>query len=161
MPQELRQFLAALKIDYPGRELDRVTTGAVVFLPIALMLLFRRKCPSWGLDRKLALTRFATRCWAYPALSRDQYPSTDQEQAVHLESPYPDAARELNPYLPPVKWFLTILHYVVLGFVSIAATAASLSPGWQSSSPVGIRGRFDFVVGVPGGRFGPWPTPSC
>jgi hypothetical protein len=191
MPQEVGPFPAALEIDYPDRELDRVTTffrlftvipimivlglvsgpmvrdtshhslpgsehvaflvlgsGGVVFLPTVLMLLFRRKYPGWWFDWNLALTRFATRCWAYLALLRDEYPSTDEEQAVHLEIPYPDAW-ELNRYLPLVKWFLAIPHYVVLWFLGVGATVCVVV-AWFA---ILFTGRyplplFEFVVGV-------------
>jgi hypothetical protein len=126
-----------------------IGSGGVVFLPTVLMLVFRRKYPRWWFDWNLALTRFATRCWAYLALLRDEYPSTDEEQAVHLEIPYPDAAWELNRYLPLVKWFLAIPHYVVLWFLGIAAVV-SVVVAWFA---ILFTGRyppslFEFVVGV-------------
>ncbi len=51
---------------------------------------------------------------------RDEYPSTDGEQAVHLEVPYPDVERHLNRWLPLVKWLLALPHYVVLFFLALA-----------------------------------------
>jgi hypothetical protein len=93
-----------------------IGSGGIVFLATVLMLLFRQKNPRWWFDWNLALTRFGTRVSAYLALLRDEYPSTDDEQAVHVEIAYPDAARDLNPWLPLVKWFLAIsaLHPVVV-----------------------------------------------
>jgi hypothetical protein len=98
-----------------------VGSGGILFLPTALMLVFRRKYPEWWFHWNLSLTGFATRCLAYLALLRDEYPSTDEEQAVHLALRYPDAETELNRYLPLVKWFLAIPHYVVLFFLGLAA----------------------------------------
>jgi len=49
----------------------------------------------------------------------DRYPSTDKQQSVHLDFRYPDAKQGLNRWLPLVKWFLTIPHYVVLFFLYI------------------------------------------
>jgi Domain of unknown function (DUF4389) len=123
-------------------------SGGVVFLPTVLMLLFRRKYPGWWFDWNLALTRFATRCWAYLALLRDEYPSTDEEQAVHLEIPYPDAW-ELNRYLPLIKWFLAIPHYVVLWFLGVGATVCVVV-AWFAILFTGRYPRplFEFVVGV-------------
>ena len=94
--------------------------AGMVILPTVLMLLFRQKYPRWWFDWNLAITRFAVRVGAYLSLLRDEYPSTDEEQAVHLEIPYPDAEHELSRGLPLVKWFLAIPHLVVLGFLSIA-----------------------------------------
>ena len=86
-----------------------------------LMILFRRKYPRWWFDWNLELQRFGNRVGVYVALMDDRYPSTDDHQSVHLDYPYPDAARELNRWLPLVKWFLAIPHYIVLFFLEIAA----------------------------------------
>jgi len=94
--------------------------AGLVILPTILMLLFRHKYPRWWFDWNLAISRFALRVGAYMTLLRDEYPSTDEEQAVHLKIPYPDAERELSSGLPLVKWFLAIPHLVILGFLSIA-----------------------------------------
>src|SRR5213080_5346413 len=91
----------------------------LLFLPIVLMLLFRQKYPRWWFDWNLNLLRFSNRVTAYLALLDDRYPSTDEEQAVHLSLPYPDA-RQLNRWLSLVKWFLAIPHYVVLFVLHIA-----------------------------------------
>ena len=175
-------FPATLEIDYPDRELDRLTTvfrlftvipiavilalltrgtvhagaanhvvgsGGIVFLATVLMLLFRQKYPRWWFDWNLALTRFSTRVAVYLALLRDEYPSADDEQAVHIQIPYPDAKQELNRWLPLVKWFLAIPHYVVLWFLSIAAFFCVII-AWFAILFTGRypRSLFDFVVGV-------------
>src|SRR5664280_2166877 len=87
--------------------------GGLLFLPLVLMLLFRKKYPRWWFDWNLELTRFLARVWVYAALLRDEYPSTDEEQAVHLDFSYPDA-KQLNRGLPLIKWFLAIPHWIVL-----------------------------------------------
>src|SRR4051794_8509816 len=84
------------------------------------MILFRQKYPRWWFDWNLELQRFSTRVSAYLALMDDRYPSTTDHQSVHLDYTYPDAERELNRWLPLVKWFLAIPHYVVLFFLNIA-----------------------------------------
>jgi hypothetical protein len=94
----LSEFPALLEIDYPDRELNRLTTffrlfmvipiaiiltlvagpvvhasgerysfasGGILFLPTALMLLFRRKYPGWWFDWNLAFVRFNARVSAY------------------------------------------------------------------------------------------------
>jgi uncharacterized protein DUF4389 len=123
-------------------------TGLLV-VPTALMILFRQKYPRWWFDWDLALTRFSYRVTAYLALLRDEYPSTDDEQAVHVTIPYPNAQTELNRWLPLIKWFLAIPHYVVLFFLGIAAFVAVLI-AWVAILLTGRYPRplFDFVVGV-------------
>src|SRR3989440_1760598 len=99
------------------------TAGGILFLPIVLMIVFRQKYPRWWFDWNLQLLRFSNRVTAYVALLDDRYPSTDEEQAVHLDFPYPDA-KQLNRWLPLVKWLLAIPHYVVLLFLWIGALFA-------------------------------------
>ncbi len=98
----------------------------VLFLPVLLMLLFRQKYPRWWYDWNLQLTRFTNRIAVYFALMDDHYPSTDEEQAVHLDFPYPDAQNDLSRGLPLVKWFLAIPHYIVLFFLTIGALLAAI-----------------------------------
>ncbi len=126
-----------------------IGSGGIVFLATVLMLLFRQKYPRWWFDWNLALTRFGTRVAAYLALLRDEYPSTDDEQAVHLDVAYPDATRDLNRWLPLVKWFLAIPHYIVLWFLSVAACVCIII-GWFAILFTGRypRSLFDFIVGV-------------
>jgi Domain of unknown function (DUF4389) len=132
----------------PGAEEHSVAAGGVVFFPTALMLLFRRKYPRWWFDWNLELTRFTTRVLAYLCLLRDEYPSTDEEQAIYLDIDYPDAT-ELNRWLPLVKWLLAVPHYVVLAFLAIAAGFCVII-AWFAILITGSypRGLFDFVVGV-------------
>src|SRR5437763_14430334 len=126
-----------------------VGSAGIVFLATVLMLLFRQKYPRWWFDWNLALTRFSTRVAVYLALLRDEYPSADDEQVVHIQIPYPDAKQELNRWLPLVKWFLAIPHYVVLWFLSIAAFLCVII-AWFALRFTGRypRSLFDFVVGV-------------
>lgn len=93
--------------------------GALVVVPTILMLLFQQKYPRWWFDWNLAMIRFVMRVASFMMLLRDEYPSTDEEQAVHLDIPYPDA-KALSRGLPLVKWFLAIPHLIVLSFLGIA-----------------------------------------
>ena len=56
----------------------------------ALMILFRRLYPRWWFDFSRELTRFEARVSAYAGLLTDRYPSTVDEQSVHLEIDYPN-----------------------------------------------------------------------
>jgi hypothetical protein len=174
--------MATLQIDYPDRDLDRLSTffrpiaaipiaivlalvsgpsfhegvrehgfeaGGIVCGATVLMLVFRQKYPRWWFDWNVALTKFGMRVMAYFALLRDEYPSTDEEQAVHITIPYPDAKRDLNRWLPLVKWLLALPHYIVLAFLSVAAVLAVIV-AWFAILFTGRYPRvlFDFVVDV-------------
>jgi hypothetical protein len=123
--------------------------GGLLFVGPLLMILFRQKYPRWWFDWNRELLRFSNRVTAYLALMDDHYPSTDEEQSVHLDFPYPDVPRELNRWLPLVKWFLAIPHYVVLFFLNIALAVVVIL-AWFAILFTGHypRGLFEFVEGV-------------
>jgi hypothetical protein len=168
-------YPVTFSVEYPDRDLNRLTTafriftvipiaivlallgtdhyqyaasGAVVFLPTVLMLLFRQKYPRWWFDWNLEVMRFSNRVAAYLALMDDRYPSTDEEQSVRLDFPYPNVV-ELNRWLPLVKWLLAIPHYVVLFFLYIGAFFAGIA-AWFAILFTGRypRGIFSFIEGV-------------
>jgi hypothetical protein len=133
-------------------EVVRTSTGGItsgLFFATLLMILFRMRYPRWWFDFAVELARFSARIGAYATLLRDEYPSTVDEQAVHLEIDYPDVDRDLNRWLPLVKWFLAIPHYVVLVVLSLAALVTVVI-AWFAILFTGRypRGLFDFVVGV-------------
>ena len=174
-----------LDVDYPDRELNRVSTlfrvfamipiliilgllangyvgrspngntsyeyaaAGLIVAPIILMLVFRQKYPRWWFDWNYAFTAFSYRVWSYGSLLRDEYPSTDEEQAVHVTIPYPNAREDLNRWLPLIKWFLAIPHYIVLIFLAIAAVICVVI-AWFAILFTGRypRSLFEFVVGV-------------
>jgi Domain of unknown function (DUF4389) len=123
--------------------------GGLLFFGPLLMIVFRQKYPRWWFDWNLELLRFTNRVGAYLALMDDRYPSTDDHQSVRLEYAYPDAAGELNRWLPLVKWFLAIPHYIVLTFLYIAVIVV-LIVAWFAILFTGRypRGIFTFVEGV-------------
>src|SRR4051794_11103209 len=98
-----------------------VGAGGLLFAAPLLMILFREKYPRWWFDWNLELTRFTSRVALYAALLDDRYPSTDEQQSLRLDIRYPDVPRDLNRWLPLVKWFLAIPHYIVLVFLGLAA----------------------------------------
>ena len=157
-----------LAVDYPEAPLNRLTTffrlitmipivvvvelvseGGVLFLPSLLMILFRQKYPRWWFDWNFALLKFQNRVSAYVLLLRDEFPSTDEDQAVHLDIPYPDVQADLNRWLPLVKWILAIPHFIILVFLWIALIVAVII-AWVAILFTGRypAGLFDFVVGV-------------
>jgi hypothetical protein len=185
MSENKKAYPTTLSVDYPDRELNRLTSffrlivvipigvilylvsgavyrsgdesqwvvaisaGGVLFLATMLMLVFKQKYPRWWFDWNVALTKFSARVGAYLALLRDEYPSTDEDQAVHIEIPYPDAKTGLNRWLPLVKWLLAIPHYIVLFFLVIAAFFVVIV-AWFAILFTGRypKGMFEFVVGV-------------
>lgn len=160
-------YPVTFSVDYPDRDLNRLTTAFRIFValpilvivsvigtsvltvPTALMILFREKYPRWWFDFNLELTRFESRVQVYLALMRDEYPSTDEEQAVHLDLPYPDVQRDLNRWAPLYKWFLAIPHYLVLSVLGTAAIVVVIV-AWFAILFTGRypRGLFAFVEGV-------------
>ena len=132
-----------------GAMTGAIAAGGLLFLGPLLMILFRQKYPRWWFDWNRELLRFSNRVTAYFALMDDRYPSTDEEQSVHLDFPYPDAAADLNRWLPLVKWLLAIPHYIVLVVLGIAAFVVVVI-AWFAILFTGRypRGLFGFVVGV-------------
>ena len=123
--------------------------GGLLFFAPLLMILFRQKYPRWWFDWNLELQRFSNRVGTYLALMNDRYPSTTEHQAVHLDYDYPNVETDLNRWLPLVKWFLAIPHYVVLFFLAVAAVVAVII-AWFAILFTGRypKGIFDFVEGV-------------
>jgi len=115
----------------------------------ALMIIFAQQYPRWWFDFARELTRFETRVGAYLVLLTDQYPSTVEEQSVHLEIDYPDVETDLNRLMPLFKWLLAIPHYIVLAFLAVGAIFAVIF-AWFAIMLTGQypRGLFDYVVGV-------------
>ena len=136
---------------YEGGDAPVIVIGGtgLLFLPPLLMILFREKYPRWWFDWNLELLRFSNRVGTYFALMNDRYPSTDDAQWVRLDFPYPDAKRDLNRWLPLVKWLLAIPHYIVLAFLYLA-TIILVIVAWFAILFTGRypRGIFDFVEGV-------------
>jgi len=137
--------------DQSGQTVSTSSGGiaAGLFVATLLMILFRQRYPRWWFDFALELARFGTRIGAYLALLTDEYPSTVEAQRVRLELDYPDAERDLNRWLPLVKWLLAIPHFIVLFFLTVGAFFAVII-AWFAILFTGRypRGLFDYVVGV-------------
>lgn len=126
-----------------------VSYSSLLLIVLVLMILFRMKYPRWIFDFLLALARFGARVFAYAALLVDEYPSIDEEQNVRLDIAYPDADTELNRFLPLVKWFLAIPHYIILMPLGLCVAVVILI-AWIAIIVTGRypEGLFRFVVGV-------------
>jgi hypothetical protein len=113
------------------------------------MIVFRQRYPRWWFDFARELARFGARVGSCIALLTDRYPSTVEEQAVHLELDYPDVERDLNRWLPLVKWLLAIPHYIVLAFLWLGVVFVWII-AWFAILITGRypRALFDYVVGV-------------
>lgn len=190
--EPLTEYPVSLSIDYPDRDLDRLTTffrpfvaipiliiigmiaggglewpggrwgwsglwdwstmyysaAGILFLPTILMILFRQKYPRWWFDWNVAITKFIMRVSSYMLLMTDEYPSTDEEQAVHIEIPYPEV-KELNRGLPLVKWLLAFPHHIVLLALDFAV-GVCIIVAWFVILFTGRypRSLFDFIVDV-------------
>jgi hypothetical protein len=176
-------YAVRLAVDYPDRDLNRLTTafrifvavpilvvlitvsggaiaqgenrgavvmaGGLLFLGPLLMILFRQKYPRWWFDWNVALLRFMNRVGVYLFLLRDEYPSTDDEQSVHLDLDFPDVPNDLNRWLPLVKWILAIPHYIVLAFLHLGAIVVAVI-SWFAILFTGRypQWAFDYIVGV-------------
>jgi hypothetical protein len=123
--------------------------AGVLFLATLLMLVFRRKYPGWWFDWNLNILRFENRILAYLLLLRDEYPSTDEEQSVHVELPDPGGGGSLNRWLPLVKWFLVIPHLIILVVFALVVVVLTVV-AWVAILVTGRypRGIYDFVVGT-------------
>ena len=152
-------------VDYPEGPRNRLTTlvrlilaipiiiisifaAWQVIVPTFFMILFRNKYPRWWFDWNLEVLRFVSRVNSYVLLLRDEYPATDDEQAVHLDMPYPEEG-DINRFMPIVKWILAIPHFIVLYVLSLIVLVISFI-AWLAILIVGRypRGLFDFTVGV-------------
>lgn len=185
MANDPKDYPVQLTIDYPKRDLSRLTTffrvftiipiaiilgllsgssfgwdmttdwnweyayGGIVILPLVLMILFRKKYPKWWFDWNLAMTKFCMRVTAYCSLLDDVYPSTDEEQSVHIKISYPNVEKDLGRGMPLVKWLLAIPHFVVLCVLGIAAVVCIII-AWFAILFTGTypKSLFNFVVGV-------------
>lgn len=137
-----------------GQTVSKVTrTGAGItgglFVATMLMILVRVRYPRWWFDFARELTRLGARVGAYLALLTDRYPSTVEEQSVHLEIDYPDVEQDLNRWLPLVKWLLAIPHYIVLAVLFVVAIVVVVI-AWFAILFTGRypRALFDYLVGV-------------
>ena len=126
-----------------------ISVGGILFIGPLLMIVFRKKYPRWWFDWNLELSRFTARIESFLLVLRDEYPSTDEEQSVHLQIEYPNAETDLNRILPIFKWLLAIPHYIILIVLGVLAILVTIL-AWLLILVTGRypQGMFEFVVGV-------------
>jgi hypothetical protein len=88
-------------------------TAGVIAIPTLLSLLFRGKYPSYVLTFNHALVELSTRFAAYLFILNDKYPSIESNSKVEVIFPDVKGGEKLNRWLPLIKWFLAIPHYIV------------------------------------------------
>ena len=113
-----------------------IGAAGIVFLPTLLALLFRKKYPSFVLTFNHAILELGTRVFAYLFLLNDEYPSIERNPNVAIIFPDVEGGAKLNRWLPLVKWFLAIPHYIV-GSIYIALSVFASVIAWVQTSATG------------------------
>jgi len=104
--------------------------AGLLVLPAGLAIVFRQVYPSYVLAFNEALLSLQTRLDAYLLLLTDQYPSIEENDVVSVTFPEVDA-KQLNRWLPLVKWFLALPLYLV-GIIYVIYAAVLTLIGWFS-----------------------------
>ncbi len=135
-------------VEDSGASMMCIAAG-ILFIPPLLMIVVRQKYPRWWFDFNVAYMGLHNRVLAYLLLLRDEYPSSDEEQAVHLCLRYPDVRADLNRWMPLVKWFLAIPHYVVLVVLDVGVVLVTIA-AWFAIVFTGRAPQrlFNFTVGA-------------
>jgi hypothetical protein len=113
-----------------------IGAAGIVFLPTLLALLFRKKYPSFVLTFNHAILELGARVFAYLFLLNDEYPSIERNPNVAVIFPDIEGGAKLNRWLPLVKWFLAIPHYIV-GSIYIALSVFVSVIAWVQTSATG------------------------
>lgn len=113
-------------------------TAGVIVLPTLLAIVFRGKYPSYVLTFNHAVIELSTRLAAYVLILNDKYPSIEANSKVAVLFPDVEGGKKLNRWLPLVKWFLAIPHYIV-GAVYLIMSLVLTLIAWVQTS---ITGRY-------------------
>ena len=104
--------------------------AGLLALPAALAIVVRQVYPSYVLAFNEALLSLQTRVDVYLVLLTDEYPSIEENDIVSVTFPEVDA-KQLNRWLPLVKWLLALPLYLV-GLVYLVYAALLTLLGWFS-----------------------------
>jgi len=113
-------------------------TAGVIVLPTLLAIVFRGKYPSYVLTFNHAVIELSTRLAAFVLILNDKYPSIEANSKVAVLFPDVEGGKKLNRWLPLVKWFLAIPHYIVGAIYLIISLVVTLIAWVQTS----ITGRY-------------------
>ncbi len=152
-PEQLNRWLVLIKwlLVIPHLLIvGALLTVAYVITVISFFpILFTTRYPRELFDFVVNIYRWNANATAYFDLLRDEYPPFSWEPGqypVTFEVDYPD---QLNRWLPLVKWFLAIPHYLVLIALGIAGSVVWVIAFFAILFTAGYpRGLFDFFVGV-------------
>jgi hypothetical protein len=104
--------------------------AGLLAVPAGLAIVVRQVYPSYVLVFNEALLSLQTRVDAYLVLLTDEYPSIEENDIVSVTFPEVDA-KQLNRWLPLIKWLLALPLYLVGIVYFIYATLLTLL-GWFS-----------------------------
>jgi len=111
-------------------------TAGVIVIPALLAIVVRGKYPSYVLTFNHALIELSTRLAAYVLILNDKYPSIETNSKVAVLFPDVEGGKKLNRWLPLVKWFLAIPHYIV-GAVYLVISLVVTFIAWIQTSITG------------------------
>lgn len=93
--------------------------GSALLFGLVIVILFSATYPVWILTFIHGLQAFEVKIGVYGLLLRDELPSLDDRPYAQVLYPDIEGGRKINRFLPLVKWFLAIPHYIVLFFTGI------------------------------------------
>ncbi len=123
-------FLASFSPDSAFSEDNIGIYAGLLALPAALAIVVRQVYPSYVLAFNEALLSLQTRVDAYLLLLTDEYPSIEENDVVSVTFPEVDA-KQLNRWLPLIKWLLALPLYLV-GIVYVIYAAVLTIIAWFS-----------------------------
>ncbi len=119
-----------------------------------ILVLFTRRIPDSIFNFRVMVYRYQWRVTTFAFFMREEYPPFSFEMRASDDGLDPaifsvEPPGEMNRWLPLVKWFLAIPHYVVLVFLGIAVFFVWFYTFFfvivTGRYPRGVR---DFIVGV-------------
>jgi hypothetical protein len=123
-------FLASFSPDSAFSEDNIGIYAGLLALPAALAIVVRQVYPTYVLAFNEALLSLQTRVDAYLLLLTDEYPSIEENDVVSVTFPEVDA-KQLNRWLPLIKWLLALPLYLV-GIVYVIYAAVLTVIAWFS-----------------------------